>query len=381
MLVACNVYVSAGLPQYSNLLLKLLDEAQEHCRTIRVSPSIEKGPLSDDIVTKAKTATEDIVDQERVVIVHAFCDGPYDRSSFHIAGSPCLVASVASRLATRAVETLDEERENAPEGDYTNVKNNDGKDIATPHPTVGLVDHVSILPLAPYTFIEETNGNRCSLEKDFPPSGWVAHTVGEALRSAGVNVLYYGHADLVSQRPLATVRRESTKFFQTTKSATFSIEGRNGGVNSRQSLRGQATVGAPNSFTENFNIRLRPHTPKVVARSLTRHIRERDGGLPFVEALTLRYGMHQYEVACNLLDPTVTSTNDIVERIQSWAPSNDTYSTNDISNNVVEIAYRVGTTAEMCIDAMNATRTCVGEEEHNRLVRRRFQNFIHGTNE
>lgn len=383
MLVACNVYVSAGLPQYSDLLLKLLGEAQEHCRTVRVPPppSFAKGPLNDDNFTNADGTIEPNVDQERVVIVHAFCDGPYNRSSFHIAGSPCLVASVASRLATRAVQTLDEKTELSTEIVDLSVNNDDGKAIATPHPTVGLVDHVSVLPLAPYTYIEDTNGNRGSLEKDFPPTGWVAHAIGEALLSAGVDVLYYGHADLVSQRPLATVRRESTKFFQSTKSTTPSIEDRNGGVNNRANQRGQATVGAPNLFTENFNIRLRPHTPKNVAQSLTRHVRERDGGLPFVEALTLRYGQDQYEVACNLLDPTVTSTHDIVERIQSWAPKNNDYATNDFSNNVVEIAYRVGTTAEMCIDAMEASRTPDGEEEHNRQVMRRFQNFIFGTNE
>jgi glutamate formiminotransferase len=384
MLVACNVYVSAGLPQYSNLLLQLLGEAQEHCRTTRLSPSpsIARWAVKDVILSEGNASVDDNVDNERVVIVHAFCDGPYDRSSFHIAGSPCLVASVASRLATRAVETLEEDWERALNKEYGNVKNDGANEIiVTPHPTVGLVDHVSVLPLAPYTFTDDAGGKRSAIENDPPTTGLVAQRIGESLVSAGVNVLYYGYADLVSQRPLATVRRESTTFFQPTISSTSSSENRNGGVSNPGKGRGQATVGAPNCFTENFNIRLRPHTPKAIAQSLTRHVRERDGGLPFVEALTLRYGQDQYEVACNLLDPSVTAATDIIERVQSWAPNHIADTPNDISNNAVEIAYRVGTTAEMCIDAIKATMTRDGEEEYNRQVMHRFKHFIHGTNE
>ena len=60
------------------------------------------------------------------------------------------------------------------------------------------------------------------------------------------------------------------------------------------------TIGAPDSFVENFNIRLQCQDRKI-ARSLTRELREMDGGFPFVEALTLPYGPGHWEVACNLL--------------------------------------------------------------------------------
>lgn len=369
VLVACNVYVSAGHAQYSDLLLKLLRDAQEHCRTARAK------------TTGVVVGSGDARRQGRVVIVHAFCDGPYDRSSFHIAGSPILVASVASRLATCAVESLDEERIRLRTKHQTNLAQgiagaNGG---ATPHPTVGLVDHVSVLPLDPPTYIEHNGDDRIvnPKENDIPVTGWVAHQIGEALQEAGVQVLYYGHADLPSQRPLATVRRESTDFF---RSATDSVDDNLCGA-TRRPLRGQATVGAPEFFTENFNIRLRPQTPKAVAQSLTRHVRARDGGLPFVEALTLPYGRDRYEVACNLLRPSVTSARDIEDHVQGWEP-NATGKSNlppaDAigDSNLVECAYRVGTTTEMCIDALDATQELEGEEAHNLLVMRRFQDFI-----
>jgi hypothetical protein len=41
-------------------------------------------------------------------------------------------------------------------------------------------------------------------------------------------------------------------------------------------------------------------------------------GLPFVEALMLASDKDQFEVVCNLLNPTKTSTWGILECMQSW---------------------------------------------------------------
>jgi hypothetical protein len=165
-LVACNIYVSAGLPHYAPFLLQLLEDAQQHCRQLRRYTSDESSSHSND---------------HSLAVVHAYADGPYDRSSFHVAGSPCLVADLASRIATRAVQTLSSLRHEVASDATT----------GTPHPTVGLVDHMAVLPLAhndeplaAEEWIEASDGlfsiDILSKNKDdivpsrTVPSGWVA---------------------------------------------------------------------------------------------------------------------------------------------------------------------------------------------------------------
>jgi glutamate formiminotransferase len=332
--VACNVYVSAGLPQHGPFLLQLLDDAQDLCR-------------------RSKKSHDD-----KIAIVHAFADGPYDRSSFHVAGSPNLVTDVASMLATRAVKSLSALRQ----ASMTSTGN-------TAHPTVGLVDHVAVLPLSrneDSLTLQEWNEVYGGLKddstkngEDMPPSktipsGWVARDIGHALESAGVNVFFYGHAH-ANQIPLATVRRESTQFFRSLPSSEGSV------------LGGQATVGAPMHFNENYNIRLTSQCTKAVAQSLTKFVRERDGGLLFVEALTLPYSQNRFEVACNLLHPRQTSTSHIAAKMQEWEESH---------GNLVETAYRVGTTEIQCLEALEQTATTEGEKEYNRKVRERLEGYL-----
>jgi glutamate formiminotransferase len=370
IVVACNVYVSAGRPHYRDLLKGMLIEAQDHCRRLN---------------RNSMPATIGINDN-KVVLVHAFCDGPYDRSSFHIAGSPESVVDVASSLATHAVQRLEEELHKHTQAQQQQPK----VDISTStaHPTVGLVDHVSVLPLTATTITAAADGNSSTTSNSkttttsattsnittdaYPITGWVAHQIGRALDAVGVDVLYYGYAT-PSQTPLATVRRELTTFFQGPTSYNRHKENNNDDVDD-DNHRGQATVGAPEYFTENYNIRLRPMTPKSVARSLTKHLRTREGtGLPFVEALTLPYNNnddsthHRYEVACNLLNPEVTSTADIQERLKSWEHAREGW---------IETSYRVGTTAEMCWKAWREVHTSDGEETHNRSVMERFETYF-----
>lgn len=76
--IACNIYISAGLPRYSQFLIQLLRDAQLQCQN----------------------------SQQLVTVVHAFTDVSYDRSSFHIAGTPMAVASIASTIATQTLTQL-----------------------------------------------------------------------------------------------------------------------------------------------------------------------------------------------------------------------------------------------------------------------------------
>ena len=139
---------------------------------------------------------------------------------------------------------------------------------------------------------------------------------------------------------------------------------------------GQATVGAPHRFVENYNIRLRPNVTRRVARTLTESVRERSGrGLPSVEALTLKYGHDQYEVACNLLDPSVTSVKDIDERVREWK-GRQMEQHEEHASGLVETAYRVGTTTEMCLEALREVLTKEGERAHNKHVMERFYDYF-----
>eukprot|EP00536_Pseudo-nitzschia_multiseries_P018860 jgi/Psemu1/230564/e_gw1.3267.3.1 len=252
-LVACNIYVSAGgNPLHKDLLLRLLTETQEHCRrSNKFEVPKQQGTMKQ---------------QEQVVVVHAFRDGPYDRSSFHLAGSSALVADVGSSLAGSAIEALSSDASRLQEANETASMPTEQR-----HPTVGMVDHVSVLPLE-----DKTAGSII---------GSVARDIGETMKDLGADVLYYGNAHPTGKE-LAAVRRESTRFFDSTFKTPVAAT----------SVAGQATVGAPPQFVENFNIRLHPRVTKKLARTLTESVRERSGrGLPHVEALTLKYGPDQYE--------------------------------------------------------------------------------------
>jgi glutamate formiminotransferase len=332
--VACNIYISAGLPRYGQVLVKLLEDAQRLCALTNKN------------------------EKQQVTIVHAFSDPSYDRSSFHIAGSPVAVTSIASSIASNALQSI------APLK-HQQLQSN------LEHPTVGLVDHISVLPLENHNdyqlmTLEEWQelAAEFNLEKsnDFPavslPSGWVARTIGQNLKSAfSVDVLFYGHAHSKG-KPLATVRRESTPFFRSLPD-----------INGAASDFGKCIIGAPPEFVENYNIRSTKDFPKQTALLMTRFIRERDGGLPFVEALTLPYKQNRYEVACNLLNPKVTSSKAVDDRVLKFFSQNKSD-----SRSWVEASYLVGTTEEQCLRVLEQTNNnSSAQEEIDQRVLRQFK--------
>jgi hypothetical protein len=346
-LVACNIYVSAGRPHYAPLMLTLLQDAQDHCSRLKA-----KG---DGIA-------------EPIVMVHAYADGPYDRSSFHLAGTPSHVAAVAGNLATSAVKyLLDYQGQN-----YSST-NSDNSTGTTVHPTVGLVDHIAVMPLKEtnedFTLDQVYNLLPLTQDEDMPdctvPSGWVARSLGHAMEYAGANVLYYGSAH-PQQTPLATVRRESTPFFKSLPPDHHSIPA---------SAAGQATVGAPPRFAENYNLRLSPRVSHKQARTLTKRVRERNGGLLGVEALTLAYSDNRWEVACNLLRPDLASAQDIQAVVDTWELEQQAVTGAD--EKLVERGYRVGTTVGQCLEALErTTSTAKSENMHNQMVRERFEGYL-----
>ena len=394
--VACNVYISAGSKLYSQALLKILKDTQKYC---------------------LKQQQEQ---KQRVVVVHAFADQPYNRSSIHLAGTPKGISNVASYLTTNAIQTLNDiyksKKVIANNTDTTTTIS-----TKTDHPTVGLVDHVSVLPLTTtnpshdfnnhhdddddsskhqistkeqwYECFDDDNPSASSSTTTTPttntntntntkistpdtptlPTGWVAREIGIALQKIGVDVLLYGYAHEDTSTPLATIRRERTKFFKNSSKSKTSGH--------HYPFVGQATVGAPTHFVENYNIRLKSHVDKKLAMDLTKYLREKDGGLNYVEALTLPYSNARYETACNLLNPDVTSSNDIDMKIKEWIHKHKSQKETgacETDYDPIEIAYRVGTTASQCLDVLQQTSSTSPNylEEYNSRILDRFRKYL-----
>jgi hypothetical protein len=243
----------------------------------------------------------------------------------------------------------------------------------TRHPYVGLVDHVSVMPLNYYPSTNKESESQSSLllskEKvyssycepittttnndQYNVAANVAYKIGKQMMETKlVTVHYYGHA-CPQFTPLVDVRRERTTFFNS-GGATDTTARRSciKQQNSSQPLppamttvvaapKGDSIVGVPNNFVENFNIRLTSNVTFHQAKSLTQLLRGRnivnhnnnnnnnEYGIDGVEALTLKYarddissqsggGGTVYEVACNITKPKVGGVAEILDQLEKW---------------------------------------------------------------
>jgi hypothetical protein len=372
-LVACNVYVSAGRKQHAGSLLHILKSSQELCQELRMRQQ-ENG--------------ESDISNNRIALVHAYADGPYDRSSFHLAGSAECVALVASHVATTAIDTLH------PFFIHQQEENKAGN--RSQHPLVGIVDHVSVMPLVQSTAeilqnetdqqtpppeststCSSADGDEFSRNADIyvPPdaSGLAALYVAHKLRLLGVHCHPYGTADQ-NHSPLASVRKQKTSFFKS------------GALDSNSCKRmdnnflGECTVGSPPEFVENFNVRLTANVSKKQAMQLTKKVRERDGGIIGVEALTLPYSEGRFEVACNLLQPKIGSSAEIMKAIREWIDelNEENGSTGGTDHDYyIDEAYRVGCTAGQCMAAINKNEERF--EGHDLSVIGNMHRYLHNS--
>lgn len=308
--------------------------------------------------------------EHKTVLVHAFADVPYRRSSFHFAGTSRGVAEIVSKLVTE-VSSCNELQQN-----YGKI--NTAQSIHS-HPTVGLIDHVAVMPLVRDTTCDGLLATiRTRNNEEESSAATAAHQIGASLEALDCLVYYYGYADGERQASLAEIRRERTRFFNTKGSS--SVGGGSSSASEIFSNSGITCVGCPLEFTENFNVRLSfplgQKDAKKVAMSLTRKLRERDGGLAGVEALTLPYhsndtmGIEMYEVACNLLKPTVGSADAIQELTQNWMDEMISKG----RNVTIDKAYRVGTTATQCLKAFSLAENDL--VEHSEGVIRRFEELL-----
>jgi glutamate formiminotransferase len=303
-----------------------------------------------------------------IVVVHAYADGPYDRSSFHIAGSTSSVVKVASTIAIQSIQYMSERKKKNIETCETLCLK---QELGSRHPFVGMVDHVSVLPLMGGTNATTLHNMHCTF--DASPHGIAAIEIGKYLEgNTDVKVLYYGDAH-PDNLPLSEVRRQQTDFFNTSgddeRKSTFLMDSnilQNPGI---------VTVGAPAYFVENFNIRLTPKCNRKVARSLTRYLRERDGGLQGVEGLTLPYD-GRYEMAGNLLRPDIVSSEVVLAKMDEWVDKTLKEMSLKSKSDLIEKAYRVGTTSEMCLSLLRQSTSEETMMKHDKEVMEQFQRFL-----
>ena len=335
-IVACNIYITAA-SSHAATLLRLLRTSQDDCKQLRNS-----------------NAHNENQNMASVAIIHAYADIPYDRSSFHLAGMPDCVTSVASKLICTVLNEI------------KIIDSKDGNDNETRHPFVGLVDHVSVMPIS-YLNDGSTNSNAAAK---------AAQEIGRNISTTKlVNVHYYGKA-CPNNTSLATIRRERTSFFKSggavDKDTRLLAQSNLAERSKQRPKQGDTTIGVPTNFVENYNIRLTSNVSFDQAKTLTQFVRGRNietkgYGVLGVESLTLPYvreGKQKvYEVACNLTNPKEGSVDDVQSQLKKWikmqqqqqqaSENTSVSSTCKLSYDYfVEEAYCVGTTEEQCLNAL-----------------------------
>lgn len=433
-IVACNIYITAS-SSHKSTLLRILRNAQEQCERLRrvvcagttaTTMRQQRGDGGSSIGSNGITSSSSS-SLAGVGVIHAHADIPYDRSSFHLAGRSDCVALVANELIRTALNDIDIDILPKTTTTTTTKSTTIGGNN-TRHPYVGLVDHVSIMPLNYYC---PSSSNESESEKSqslllptkdevysnretttnnndrYKVASNVAYEIGKQMMGTKlVNVHYYGHA-CPRATPLAEVRRERTTFFNSggaTDSTTTAS--RRGTKQNSQHIpatttvahKGDSIVGVPNNFVENFNIRLTSNVTFHQAKSLTQLLRGRNiinhdnnngYGIDGVEALTLKYarddissrgidgdgGGTVYEVACNITKPKVGGVTEILAQLEKWIilqllqqchQSSSTIEITDMDYKYyVEDAYRVGTTQEQCLRVLFDGRDSVQHCDNN----------------
>jgi glutamate formiminotransferase len=472
-LVACNIYISSSAATSSddnNNTTTSIGRLGGKSFPIETSPLLHILHSSQELCRSLRSKDQD----SRVAIVHAYADKAYDRSSFHLAGRANEVAQVSCYVATTALDLLQspasyslQQHKRYEDDDYS-VGNSNHDDMihhshinnnnyvtgtsslcTTPisqHPRVGLIDHISVMPLVQDVLHHCNNSNSKPRENSFndysnhlqkltvmddsttndnldgsvnmnnyipqDASGLTALYIANALEFMGVRCLPYGtaHPKGVS---LATVRREWTDFFKSGSLGLHKRGGREGKGepfhNNPKTLQlGTCTVGSPTHFVENFNIRLTSNVTKKQAMALTKRVRQRDGGVLGVEALTLPYSNGRWEVACNLLmaHEKEGTVDCILDKVREWlkdlhaidatlsssssssaaaSAAENTMIEKSFKNGLVshydshyvEDSYRVGTTVEQCMKALNL-KDEEAFRDHDDMVRQRFQANLMG---
>ena len=412
-------------------------ERCQHLRTNQIQPIVSQEFFQTATTTATAIQNDNEIEekirnvnQTKIALVHAYADIPYDRSSFHLAGNAYLIADVVSFLTLDAIDSLKVLNESKIMiNKKSNNNHNDNNDCdrqeknenkggdKSRHPLIGLVDHISVMPLNEiendinHDFINSSiscssdKSGKVETDSSYIPldaHGLSCRHIGKQLqlKNKDIDIFYYGSAN-PNQTPLATIRREQTNFFQSggleknmETSDNNNKKDENEGKQlqqSQQSKKNQCTIGSPPYFVENYNILLSKNVNKQNAMKLTKMVRARDGGVVGVEALTLPYSDGRFEVACNLLRPKEGSVNDIEHVLNQWVDHHQQQQKQQQSKGsnhdqevkwdksfLVDDSYRVGTTSDQCMKVLNDFQSG-GEDSwkrHDDKVRKRFESYF-----
>ncbi|PIA55022.1 hypothetical protein AQUCO_00800036v1 [Aquilegia coerulea] len=235
----------------------------------------------------------------RVAIINKFEDEAYNRVGYTLVSELAPMPSAASNPLKEAVFSMVKAAL-----ETINFESHCGT-----HPRLGVVDHICFHPLA-QTSLDQTACIAKSLAAD----------IGSNLQ---VPTFLYGAAHQEG-RKLDSVRRALGYFKPNLKgnqwaggleSETLPLKPDAGPPRASRE-KGVAVVGATR-WVDNYNVPIFSADLAAVSK-IARQVSERGGGLPSVQAMALAHGENITEVACNLLDPTRVSAEQVqleVERL------------------------------------------------------------------
>jgi glutamate formiminotransferase len=237
--------------------------------------------------------------QPEAPLLHVFEDHEYSRVGYTLAGS---LLPGFRRQSGRLLPPLQIAVTEAVEAALESL---DLRQHCGSHPRLGAVDHISLHPLG-----------GVALQDVAPTARAIAQAIGSNFK---VPVFLYGAAHATG-RPLDELRR-ALGYFKTTNeqglwtgssSSSFPSEMQpDFGPEMQTAKTGVVIVGAC-PWIMNFNVPLLSQD-LAAARRIARKLSVRGGGLPQVQAMALRHGETEIEIACNLLDCQI-SDPEIVQR-------------------------------------------------------------------
>jgi glutamate formiminotransferase len=193
------------------------------------------------------------------------------------------------------------------------------------HPRLGVVDHISCHPLL--TDNKNNNNNMASTVT-------AAETIAKRLGGDSLHlpVYLYGHAH-PQQRQLVDIRK-SFGYFRPNTPTDITWKGAIQTPSPKYKVVQVPDYGPPPTSTSrsktgivcigaipwliNFNVLLNS-SDAGVCKEIARAVSEKGGGLKAVQAMALKHDGGRYEVACNLLDESVSGVELVEKEIERLA--------------------------------------------------------------
>lgn len=234
-----------------------------------------------------------------VVLINRFKDEVYNRVGYTIVSPLSIINSDASPLRTAVFDMVKAAFE------AIDLELHYGT-----HPRLGVVDHICFHPLA-----------QATLRQVSEIAKLVASDIGKKLQAP---TYLYG-ACHEGGRTLDSIRRKLGYFKPNSAGnqwrgslKTEILELRpDAGPLQPSPAKGIVVIGATN-WVDNYNIPVWCSDIDSVRRIASK-VRERGGGLKSVQAMALSHAAGCIEVACNLLDPSITGADQVQSEVQRLA--------------------------------------------------------------